>query len=268
MKNLLRILIVILIPFAGMAQKDTTVFFKNYKPLPDSKGADFRVIVEKKNEKNLLMHESTFKKGEWKFVVTRTIKRKDENTFVIKSHGRTFTRKFKIIPGGFQVEDYNYKGELQKSGFATCLFPLLKHGQWKSYTDGIVTGISSYKNGTLVRSYITDGNKNLWPNNTYANADSLAQYKKHPLDFARDISKHIEYPKSCMAKGLGGRVLILFAISKTGNPCDIHIFRSIHPDLNVAAANAVKKCKGWTPAMKNGKPVKVYTVVPVNFRIR
>ncbi|MFA9371425.1 MAG: energy transducer TonB [Labilibaculum antarcticum] len=268
MKNILTILILIIGGQCALAQQDTTVYFRKHQPVPTIEEADFQVIVKKKNEKTSIMSELNLQNGAWKLLVNRTIKRKSENSYIVKYQNKSFTRNFKKIPGGYQVEDYDHKRKVSRKGIATNLFPLLKHGQWMTYTDEILTGIDSYKLGTLTKSYITDGEKHFWPNNSYANADTLAQYKDHPLDLRDDIAEFVEYPEACSKNGIGGCVLILFAISEQGEPSDIAIFRGVEPNLNQAAAKAVQKCTGWKPAIKNGKPVKVYMIVPINFKMR
>lgn len=268
MKNLFTILIIVIVGQCVLAQQDTTVYFKKHQPVSTITEADFQVIVKKKNNKSSIMSEFILLNGDWKLAINRTIKLKGENSYTVKSENKSITRNFTKIPGGYQVEDYNYKGKIWRKGIATNLFPLLKHGQWMSYTDEILTGVDSYKLGALTKSYITDGDKHFWPNNSYANADTLAQYKNHPTDLSKDIAEFLEYPETCSKNGIGGRVLILFAISEQGEPSDIHIFRGVEPNLNQAAAKAVQKCKGWKPAIKDGKPVKVYTIVPINFKMR
>nr|WP_320117948.1 energy transducer TonB [uncultured Marinifilum sp.] len=267
MHKILFALILILFPVVCVAQNDTIVYFKNHKPLPTKEGADFRVTVKKKNNKTSIMVEDIYSNGEWENLVNRSIKLKDDNSYLVKYENKSFTRKFNKITGGYLVEDYNYKGELWKKGIATNLFPLIKHGQWTSYTDDIITEVNSYKNGVLIKSFITDNKKHYWPNNTYANADTLARYKESLLDLSKDIVRFVKYPESCAKKGIGGCVLILFAISEQGEPCDISIFRGVHSELNKAAAMAVQQCKAWKPAIKNGLPVKLYTIVPVNFKL-
>ncbi|WP_461630649.1 energy transducer TonB [Labilibaculum euxinus] len=268
MKNILTILILFIGAQCALAQQDTTVYFKKHQPVPTIEEADFQVIVKKKNEKSSTMSELILLNGDWKLVVNRTIKVKDKNSYIVKYENKSFRRNFTKIPGGYQVEDYNYKRKLWRKGIATNLFPLLKHGQWMTYTDGILTGIDSYQLGVLTKSYITDGEKHFWPSNSYANADTLAQNKDHPSDLPTDLAEFVEYPKTCSKKGIGGCVLILFAVSEQGDPSDIHIFRGVEPNLNQAAAKAVQKCKGWKPAIKNGKPVKVYMIAPINFKLK
>ncbi|WP_320020150.1 energy transducer TonB [Labilibaculum manganireducens] len=268
MKNILTILILFIGAQCALAQQDTTVYFRKHQPVPTIEEADFQVIVKRKNEKSSIMSELSLQNGVWKLVVDRTIKLKSENSYIVKYENKSFTRSFTEIPGGYQVEDYDHKRKFSQKGIATNLFPLLKHGQWMIYTDGILTGVDSYKLGVLTKSYITDGENHFWPNNSYANADTLAQYKDQPSDLPNDIAKFVEYPKACSKNGIGGRVLILFAVSEQGEPSDIHIFRGVEPNLNQAAAKAVQKCTGWKPAIKNGKPVKVYMIVPINFKLK
>ncbi|PKQ60829.1 hypothetical protein BZG01_20400 [Labilibaculum manganireducens] len=268
MKNILTILILFIGAQCALAQQDTIVYYKKHVPQATPEGADYQYIVRQKNKKTSVVQKCAFKDGKWKVTQTETIKLKKPNTYYVDGGKYQYQRKFETIPGGYQVEDYDHKRKFSQKGIATNLFPLLKHGQWMTYTDGILTGVDSYKLGVLTKSYITDGENHFWPNNSYANADTLAQYKDQPSDLQNDIAKFVEYPKACSKNGIGGRVLILFAVSEQGEPSDIHIFRGVEPNLNQAAAKAVQKCTGWKPAIKNGKPVKVYMIVPINFKLK
>ena len=268
MKNFLTITILLIAVQIAFGQRDTVVYYKNRVPQLSFKNADSQVIVKQKNQKVSMMTWCSFEDGKWKVDKTETIRLKKNNTYQVSNGLKHYQRKFKKIPGGYQVEDYNHAGQLHTKGISKSLFPLHCHGQWLTYTDGIVTGIDTYKNGVIQKSYITDGKKNLFPTNTFANADVLAEYESGIDNFERDLVSNITYPVICQENGITGRVLILFGISENGSPCDIHIFKGADHYLNQAAAEAVKKCKHWKPAMKNGKPIKVYTIVPINFDLR
>lgn len=74
---------------------------------------------------------------------------------------------------------------------------------------------------------------------------------------------HAVYPLAATQKGIQGQVMLKIVISETG---DVESAEAISGDplLTDAAVDAVKKWK-FKPFIKNGRPVKVSTKVPMNF---
>jgi len=268
MKHFLLLFILLFLVVVTYAQRDTIVYYKKHVPQATSLDADYQVVIQQKTDKSSIMMKCSFEEGKWKVENTEFIKLKKDNIYTITNGSRKFKRKFKVIPGGYQIEDYNYKGHLKAKGISTTLFPLTCHGQWLNYTDGRNTGVSTYKKGVMTRSYISNNKKELLPTNTYANADELAEYIGGDEQFGVDLSKNIIYPVICQENGITGKIFVLFAISESGEPCEFQMLEGNDIYLYQAAVQAIASCKNWKPAIKNDLPVKVYTVAPINFDLR
>jgi TonB family protein len=74
-----------------------------------------------------------------------------------------------------------------------------------------------------------------------------------------------EYPTKARKENQQGTVAIKMVVSADGLPRDIKVARSLSPELDEAATNAVKKWK-FAPATKDGEPVAVQINVEVSFR--
>jgi periplasmic protein TonB len=74
------------------------------------------------------------------------------------------------------------------------------------------------------------------------------------------------YPELARRAKIQGVVVLEAVITKEGNVEEVKVLRSLHPVMDQAAINAVKKWK-YKPAMFNGNPVKVYFTVTVNFKL-
>ena len=268
MKRTLLLFSSILLVTFTYAQRDTIVYYKKHVPQVTSVDADYQVVIQQKTDKSSIMMKCSFEEGKWKVENTEFIKLKKDNTYFISDGNKKYKRKFKVIPGGYRVEDYNHKGQLKAKGISTTLFPLTCHGQWLDYTEGFVTGVSTYKNGVMTCSYITNNKKELLPTNTYVNADELAEYNGGDEQFDVDLSKNITYPVICQENGITGKVFVLFAISESGEPCEFQMLEGNDIYLYKAAVQALASCKKWKPAQKNGMSIKVYTVAPINFDLR
>jgi len=74
------------------------------------------------------------------------------------------------------------------------------------------------------------------------------------------------YPAQCKKDGIQGVVVLRVVIAKDGTAKDVQVEKSDNPDLSTAAINAVKYWK-WEPALKDGKPVEVFSNVTVRFAL-
>lgn len=78
------------------------------------------------------------------------------------------------------------------------------------------------------------------------------------------IYEHIKYPEKASKRGVEGRVFIKFIITENGEVKNPEILKDIGAGCGEAAVEGVKKVK-FKPGKKDGKPVKVYYTMPVNF---
>lgn len=267
MKSLLTILFLLISTQFAFTQQDTIVYYKKHSPIAASEGADQQIVIQQKNKKSSVMMTCSWKDDKWKVDKTEIIKLKKDGRYNISNGASHYERFYKKIKDGYEVQEFNHEGKLRYKGLSRSMFPLHRVGQWQNFHDDNVVGISVYKEETITKSYIIANNKHL-PTNTYANADSLATYKNGEKDYSKDLAKNLKYPIICQENGITGRVLILFAIDENGSPSEIQILKGADQYLNEAAATAVKSCKDWTPAFKDGQPVKVYNIAPVNFSLR
>ncbi|GAB7088893.1 energy transducer TonB [Marinifilum fragile] len=249
------------------SQSDTIVYYKGHAPCDTIHGADRQVVFQRKNDKKSVMMTFELKNNQWKLEKTEIIKRMRNGRYAIGGGTNNIIRSYKKINGGYQVEEYNYEGKLRKKGLSKKMFPLHRVGQWQSLYDNNVVGIEVFNEELMVQSYTIFKGRNL-PNNIYANADTIAEYKGGDDGFAKDLAHNIEYPRICQENGISGCVLVLFAVDESGMLADIQILKKVDPYLDEAAIEAIKACNKWRPAIKDGKPVKLYNIAPVNFLLR
>jgi protein TonB len=76
------------------------------------------------------------------------------------------------------------------------------------------------------------------------------------------------YPESARRQGISGTTTLLFEVLENGRVGDIRVEQSGgHPDLDRAAAEAVKKWR-FEPARRGNQPVAVWLRMPVRFVLR
>jgi len=75
------------------------------------------------------------------------------------------------------------------------------------------------------------------------------------------------YTEAARRARISGPVIIEAIIDQQGNVTNTRILKALPMGLDKAAEDAVKK-RRYKPALLNGRPVKVYMVVTVNFQLQ
>jgi len=95
-----------------------------------------------------------------------------------------------------------------------------------------------------------------------------------PLEMTGDMVRPVllekispSYPQVARKAGLGGRVTVRAVIAPDGSVESVEVFASTNPLFNDAAVDAVRKWR-YRPALMNGRPVRVYFSVVVDFLVR
>lgn len=93
---------------------------------------------------------------------------------------------------------------------------------------------------------------------TFNGGDPATEFRKY-------ISQNLRYPEIAAENGISGRVIVQFAVDKTGKVVDARIVRSVDPALDKEAVRVVMASPRWTPGKQRGKAVKVLFTFPINF---
>jgi len=93
---------------------------------------------------------------------------------------------------------------------------------------------------------------------TFNGGDPATEFRKY-------IAQNLRYPEIAAENGISGRVIVQFAVNKTGTVVDATIVRSIDPALDKEAIRVVMSSPKWTPGKQRGKAVKVLFTFPINF---
>ena len=92
--------------------------------------------------------------------------------------------------------------------------------------------------------------------------------------FQQNMVKHIQenftYPEKAKAQGEEGKAFVKFQFSSTGSVENIVLLRKTESELiNQEALRLIKELpKAAKPAFKDGKPVAVSYIIPINFKIK
>lgn len=81
------------------------------------------------------------------------------------------------------------------------------------------------------------------------------------------LIKEVKYPEDAKAANIGGKVLVLFTITKDGAVSDVRVNDAVSPSLDAEAIRVVKATSGkWIPGEVNGEKVSVTYALPITFK--
>lgn len=83
------------------------------------------------------------------------------------------------------------------------------------------------------------------------------------MEFQKWVLDNIRYPEGVSAEG---RVSVSFTISETGKVTDVKVLRGADQMLNDEAVRVISSSPDWTPALKDGKPIALQMLIPVEFK--
>jgi periplasmic protein TonB len=88
-----------------------------------------------------------------------------------------------------------------------------------------------------------------------------------PIGGLQAIQSKIHYTDLAMKADIQGKVIVLAIIDTKGNVIDARVAKSLFPQLDEIALDAVKSTK-FSPGKQRGKPVKVQMTIPITFKLK
>ena len=81
------------------------------------------------------------------------------------------------------------------------------------------------------------------------------------------IAEQVKYPAEAKKAGAQGRVFIGFIVETDGSLSDIKVLRGIGFGCDEEAMRVVESMPKWQPGVLNGKAVRVFYQIPINFKL-
>ncbi len=87
--------------------------------------------------------------------------------------------------------------------------------------------------------------------------------------FKEWIAQNLVYPEEAIAKKISGKVYVSFVVDEEGNVVNVKIARGVHPILDKAAHELIKRSPKWEKAgSQRGVKVKVAFTFPIAFALK
>jgi TonB family protein len=81
------------------------------------------------------------------------------------------------------------------------------------------------------------------------------------------VARNTKYPAESIKNGEEGRIYVRFIINKNGEIERPVVLRGVSPLLDEEALRVVKSLPKWIPGKHKGKPVDVWFIIPVKFKL-
>ncbi|MDR0507425.1 MAG: energy transducer TonB [Dysgonamonadaceae bacterium] len=108
---------------------------------------------------------------------------------------------------------------------------------------------------------------NLADNKIYRSVEEMPEFKGGFSEMMKFINKHLHYPIEASEMSIQGRVICGFIVEKDGAISNISVFRSIYTPIDAEAIRVIAKMPKWNAGKQNGKPVRVYFLLPIMFKL-
>jgi TonB family protein len=105
------------------------------------------------------------------------------------------------------------------------------------------------------------------PGLIYQVVEKMPQFpggEKALLDY---IGHNLKYPIDAQEKGIQGRVIVRFIVTKTGKVEQVEVLRSLCPSADQEALRVISSLPNWIPGEQKGVKVGVYYTVPITFKL-
>lgn len=102
-------------------------------------------------------------------------------------------------------------------------------------------------------------------NNTfYVLIEKMPEFPGGTDAFNQYITQNLNIEPYLKTKNLSGTVTISFSINKLGAVTDVRIINSLDSVVDRNVLNLFAHMPNWSPALSDGKPIKIQFVMPVN----
>ncbi len=82
------------------------------------------------------------------------------------------------------------------------------------------------------------------------------------------LSENVKYPAEAVEKGIKGKVIVQFVVTKDGKITDAEVARSVDPLLDAEALRAIRSMPDWEPAQRDGQNIAVKYSLPIAFSLQ
>ncbi|MGM0478939.1 MAG: energy transducer TonB [Bacteroidota bacterium] len=81
------------------------------------------------------------------------------------------------------------------------------------------------------------------------------------------LANNIRYPEEALENGDHGKVYIKFIVEKNGSLSKVEILRGVSDAIDAESVRVIRSMPNWEPAEMNGRVVRAYCRIPLNYKL-
>ena len=105
-------------------------------------------------------------------------------------------------------------------------------------------------------------------NEPFIVVEKMPEFAGGQAALLRYLQKHLRYPSSALAAGMGGRVFMSFVVGADGSISDVTILKGLGYGLDEEAQRVVRQMPAWVPGYQSKHAVPVRFTLPITFAIQ
>lgn len=109
--------------------------------------------------------------------------------------------------------------------------------------------------------------KNQKENGTYMAVQVMPRFPGGPDALSTYIHENVKYPAIARQKGIQGKVIVNFVVTKTGRITHAQVVNAVDPLLDQEAIRVIESMPTWKPGNNNGENIDVAYGVPIDFKL-
>ena len=255
------------------------LYYYGVNSRPVDKPEDARVkkeLIEKSDTRYIIKTSvvSNSKKNDdgWLMIEKEQIRTGNDGILDIRKNGeRYFSKKIyrkmtQLEPGLYEFSESDAGGIL-RTGFSTRYLPLHLEGFVTEYhSNGNVKSISEYRNNQLIsnQNWLRNGEKYI--DSIFYSADREPEFKMGPEFFHKYILQNL-YDSDIDLTQIQDVVEVAWVVMENGEMDGVIALSGRSLQLNQFLVNTIAGMPGkWQPALLDGKVVRYFISVPLNFQ--
>jgi TonB family protein len=101
----------------------------------------------------------------------------------------------------------------------------------------------------------------------YMVVDKMPRFPEGEKALLEYIGHNLKYPVEAQQKGIQGRILVKFIVTKSGKVEKAQIVRGLNPIIDKEGIRVVNSLPDFIPGELKGEKVSVYYVLPITFKL-
>lgn len=275
MKNIILVLFCLPGLFTTLDGQVKYYYAANSRLVDQAADAIVKKEVRTKSDTRYVIKTSILSDGKkdekWTVIEQEKISIENDGTLLIKKKGegyiptKIYRKMTQLEPGLYEFSESDISKVL-RSGFSTRYLPLHLEGLVTEYhTNGNVKSISQYRDNQLVsnQNWLSNGDKYI--DSIFYSADSEPEYKMGPKFFHSYLLQNL-YDSDIDLSQISDVVEVGWVVMENGSMEGVITLKGRSRQLNNFLVNTIAALPGeWQPARLNGKAVRYFVSIPLNF---